>query len=119
MDNIKAFFIIIAIFIIIVLIYPILKRPSGQPETTHIHVDKHQIDTNLCQKNKENEISAKEIDTYFKPPTPCIPIDYPTKEIGECPYSKPMSMDLPIANTMMCFAKEKKNMYLRIKNDNM
>ena len=28
MDNIKAFFIFVAIFVIIVLIYPILKKPS-------------------------------------------------------------------------------------------
>jgi len=103
------------IFIIIILFYLILRNPKPV-HRQHIHIQPPDNNTKL---NQTYDSQSKEIDKFFKMPTPCIPIDYPVKKIGDCPYSKAESMDLPIAQIPMCFAdKLDNNMYLRIKNDN-
>ena len=112
MDNIKLYFVI---FIIIILIYLILRKPKVS-QRQHIHIQQSDNSTKLNQRPDSNidTNNSKEIDKYFKMPTSCIPIDYPVKKIGDCPYSKPQSIDLPIAQVPMCFAnKSENNMYLR------
>lgn len=41
-----------------------------------------------------------------------IPDDYPRLSVGTCPYSKPMSADLPIRDMPRCRAVSAENMYL-------
>jgi type II secretory pathway pseudopilin PulG len=51
--------------------------------------------------------------TYYKDGNECVPMQYPKLSIGACPYSKPMSTDLPLANVPMCMATRNENMKLR------
>jgi len=41
---------------------------------------------------------------FYPPAKENIPMDFPAKQIGCCPFSKPMSTDLPPANVPMCWA---------------
>lgn len=56
--------------------------------------------------------SQKMLDTHFIEAQPVVPDDHPLKEIGACPYSKPLSKDLPMANVPMCLAVTAQNMRL-------
>lgn len=42
-----------------------------------------------------------------------VPEDYPLKKIGDCPYTKAPSTDLPIANMPMCGINKAKDTRLR------
>lgn len=39
-----------------------------------------------------------------------IPVNYPLKSIGSCPYSKPPSMDLPLVDMPMCVSVKSHDM---------
>lgn len=41
---------------------------------------------------------------FYPPAKETIPMDFPAKQIGCCPFSKPMSTDLPPADVPMCWA---------------
>lgn len=41
-----------------------------------------------------------------------MPDDYPAKQVGCCPYGKPLSKDLPVADAPMYKATARENMYL-------
>ena len=41
-----------------------------------------------------------------------VPNDYPTLGVGCCPYGKPLSRDLPMADVPMCMAKSSSDMRL-------
>ena len=42
--------------------------------------------------------------SFYVPAKDIMPEDYPLKLVGECPYSKPLSNDLPIPNIPLCIA---------------
>lgn len=108
----KSIFIVLAIFVIVALLYPLLQTP---PPAYHVPVhDVIVVNNNLNQKTAEEVRPSPDIDKYFKPAAADVRVDYPKKEIGACPYSKPQSVDLPIANAPMCFAEADQNMHLRI-----
>jgi hypothetical protein len=44
------------------------------------------------------------IQQFYPPIKNQIPLDHPPKQIGCCPYSKPMSTALPPADIPMCLA---------------
>jgi hypothetical protein len=54
------------------------------------------------------------INKYYVPAPDSIPIDYARKPVGACPHSKPMSMDLPIANVPLCVATSSADMRLHM-----
>jgi hypothetical protein len=41
---------------------------------------------------------------FYKPAEPQVKLDFPPKNIGCCPFSKPMSKALPMADVPMCLA---------------
>jgi len=44
------------------------------------------------------------LQTYYTPATEKVALDYPPLDVECCPFSKPLSKDLPIANIPMCYA---------------
>lgn len=60
----------------------------------------------------EDVQSRNMLESYYKTARERVPIDYPTKQIGECPHSKPQSTDLPIPNIPICVAAKSSNMRL-------
>jgi hypothetical protein len=50
-----------------------------------------------------------ELDSYYQSAKEKVDLDFPPKKIGCCPFSKPLSKDLPIANVPMCYASENKS----------
>jgi len=106
------FRIIIALIVILILLYFITRPASPVKERAHVHVEK-KCGSGSGEDDRDKKDLSPEINKFFKMPTQCVPIDYPTKKIGECPYSKPPSKDIPVANAPMCFAEKNDNMYLR------
>lgn len=82
-----------AVFVIVILLWSrksrevaLLKPVPQQPATTTIPVH-----TGLVQ---------------FYKPVQDVKLDFPPKQIGCCPFSKPMSQALPYADVPMCFASQ-------------
>jgi len=62
-----------------------------------------------AEKNRYNQKGA--IDSQFMK-VKDVPDDYPTVGVGCCPYGKPLSRDLPMADVPMCMAKSSSDMRL-------
>lgn len=52
------------------------------------------------------EEDQETLSSFYIPGKENVPEDYPLKLLGECPYSKPLSNDLPIANVPLCIANK-------------
>lgn len=67
------------------------------------------------EKTWENEEIARSkhmLDQQFVPAARSVPVDHPRKAIGACPFSKPLSSDLPIANMPMQLTAKSNDMRL-------
>lgn len=60
----------------------------------------------------EDTQSKEMLNAHYVPARKLIPIDAPFKKVGECPYSKPPSTDLPVRDIPMNVAMLSKNMRL-------
>lgn len=49
----------------------------------------------------EREMAQQMLASQYEPARSVVPEDYPTKQIGECPISKPMSTNLPMVDVPM------------------
>ena len=49
----------------------------------------------------EQQAAQQMLESQYEPAREVVPEDFPIKAIGDCPMSKPMSTDLPIANVPM------------------
>lgn len=56
--------------------------------------------------------AADSLATYYEPARDAIPIDYPRRPVGACPYSKPPSTDLPLADIPLCLSQRSPDMRL-------
>ena len=56
----------------------------------------------VVEKQKAQQMLAAQ----YEPARETIPEDFPLKEIGDCPLSKPMSTNLPMANIPMYMLTE-------------
>ena len=72
------------------------------------------IDTTMMDCSIDKRLTKKFEDTYFSPAKKDIDLDFPPHNIECCPFSKPMSTDLPVGNLPMCYAVKNKT-YLRTK----
>lgn len=53
--------------------------------------------------DKMDPVSANiMLDSYYIPAKETVPENYPRKAIGDCPYTKHQSTDLPLANVSLC-----------------
>ncbi len=60
----------------------------------------------------EDAQSRHMLNSHYSPARETIPIDAPIKRIGECPYSKPQSTDLPIPDIPINVAMISRDMRL-------
>jgi hypothetical protein len=98
--------IIIAIFVFIF----ITKYPNPSQRLPVMPLKSNNIP--LRSQSQPPATNQDHLNKFFKPATKKVATDYPTKQIGECPYSKPMSTDTPIGNIPMYFAENSANMRL-------
>ncbi len=54
----------------------------------------------------KKETVQTELDSFYRPINADISVEKSVKQIGSCPFSKPMSSALPITNIPMCYAKK-------------
>ena len=67
--------------------------------------------TSLNAEKRKYDLRA-DIDSQFETARPVVPNDYPLNNIGCCPYGRPLSSDLPMADVPMCMAKKSNDMRL-------
>lgn len=54
------------------------------------------------QDSFEDAVSKRMLDTHYINAPDIVPVDYPYKRIGECPFSKAQSTDMPIPDIPIC-----------------
>lgn len=65
------------------------------------------------EMKRTEEADKRMLDAHYVAARSAIPVDYPIKPIGSCPFSKPLSEDLPLADIPMCMAaKASSDMHL-------
>lgn len=103
MNAFWAFLIVLVIAVFLFVILPALLTPSisytRRPYAPPAPIAPSPVKT-ACQE--EAEKSTASLDTFFQNARQTVPEDYPRKLIGECPYSKPPSTSLPMADQPMC-----------------
>jgi hypothetical protein len=53
-----------------------------------------------------NKTDEESLAAFYIPANDGVPEDFPVKPLGECPYSKPLSHDIPLANVPLCLAND-------------
>jgi uncharacterized protein (DUF58 family) len=106
MDAFLAFLIVLTLGIFLFVILPHLLSSDlsvhPRPYVQRTVATTSPYDAALEQERLERQASQAMLNNYYQPAAPTVPVDYPRKAIGACPYSKPPSTDLPIVNTPMC-----------------
>lgn len=114
MDILWAVIVILVIFFVLFAVLPSLM--SSQPPL-HVLAPSTSAPT-MTPSTPETRYQAQTasskamLDAQYQHARSVVPENYPRKAIGECPYSKPPSTDLPIPNVPMCVAVQKDNMRL-------
>jgi len=85
--------------------------------TTHMRIDNSKkvaddVVTDKDVQQLEKKESKVLLNSFYKPAGKSVPVDYPRKKVGDCPFSKPQSRDLPIVDVPMCFAVSENNMHI-------
>lgn len=136
MDEIVILLLMTCILIFVIIIFPHLGF-NKQNTCTTIPIQKISISDNTLlnyskqikyqdnvNKNipKKNNINTLDnmnpvdanimLNEFYTPALNTVPENYPRKNIGECPYSKKQSTDLPLANVSLCGINKGKPMRL-------
>jgi hypothetical protein len=128
MDEVVLLLIFACILIFMIIIFPQLtsdKKPIQTIPLTKMDHTTNTLSTKLSgqansqlSKDQANSriadpVSANiTLDSYYTSAKE-VPEDYPVKQIGDCPYTKAPSTDLPIANMPMCGINKGKETRLR------
>jgi len=120
---IQLFFIIIIIYIIYIFTKPpnVQKSKNEKSNQSQIQIKdqpKPVFKKKECEKihqglsadghslKKTINVVPTDLESYYKPALVNVPITQdiiPTQNIGDCPISKPLSTDLPIADVPLCY----------------
>jgi hypothetical protein len=118
------FWTLLVILVIAVFVFVIFPSWFDVPmHASSVSTTQMRMNTANESNNTENtEITEKDVqqlevkeskvllNNFYKPANRSVPVDYPRKKVGECPFSKPQSMDLPVVDVPMCFAVSENNM---------
>lgn len=88
------------------------KLANRKPTCEVIGPCKRECRYNSLNAEKDRYDHKADIDIQFARAAGDVPDDYPTQKIGCCPYGKPQSRDLPVADVPMCMAMSSKDMRL-------
>lgn len=98
MDFLGVLLLIVLLALVVLVIFR-SPAPASKPSTTTV------VPSSLpLSPMKPEGVDNIPLDAYYTPARAKVELDYPPKEIGCCPFSKPQSKDLPIANIPMCYA---------------
>lgn len=112
MDVLWAIIVILVILFVLFVVLPsILSSPTTVPEIPPM-VDSTVTQPSLTPAQKQAVDSKAMLDTQYQEARSAVPENYPRKQIGDCPYSRAPSTDLPVANIPMCVAVQPQNMHL-------
>ena len=95
--------ILLLLIVACIIIYVFLIAPSASASTSSSPApSEQQVVLNT------DESASQMLQGYYVPAQEKVSLDYPPTKIGCCPFSKPMSTDLPIGNIPMCYASQSK-----------
>lgn len=91
-----ALLVLLVVVLILFWILPNLMAPEKQDGIV-FDVKKLPPPPEVIEQQKAQQMLAAQ----YEPAREIVPEDFPPKSIGDCPYSKPMSTNLPMANIPM------------------
>ena len=114
MEFFWAFLFLLMMIIVLFVVFPAFIEEPRREVVVPVKVPPPRPDHMLKQSLEKNAIIDKQmLDSHYKNAGP-VYIEYPRKPIGDCPYSKPPSTDLPMADVPQCMAASSSfDMYLR------
>lgn len=115
MDLFWILFLVLLTFLFVLVILPniMVAHPvSGEVSTTSpaMETKKTVEDDKRKWEKEEAAISRSMLDQQFQPAPDTIPVNYPRKPIGACPYAKAPSTALRMADTPMCVSVQEHDM---------
>lgn len=97
-----ALFIILVTLTLLFVIFPNILQNERQIPYQPVHTVSS-VSAPLISLNELEQRESKELlESHYENAKPEVPEDYPRKTVGDCPFSKPMSSDLPIADVPLC-----------------
>lgn len=108
MDLFWAILIIAALVIVVFAVLPsFVEKPKPVPKRPERHARVVSSSTVY-----DPSVDRAMLDSYYEPARNTVPEDYPVKQIGACPYTKPPSTDLPLPDMPLCVVQRSDNMKL-------
>lgn len=104
MESSTWIFLVIMIAILAVFIILPSVRTNTPVPTYVVSAKPSEEKDGPCQNeaDKERCLDREMLKSYYPPPlSPEVPVDYPRKAIGACPYSKAQSQSLPFTDMPM------------------
>lgn len=120
MSPLWALAVILGIVLVLFVVVPYFMSNDRVPVVTHriktsatqvtdptqhssSRMDAHLADPGITQE--QPCVDREMLKSFYPPPLKAqVPVDYPRKAIGACPYSKAQSTSLPPADIPMCVA---------------
>lgn len=90
----------IFILVLVIVLYQVFQRKNIVEKAPEVIIVPSVVSSPPAPVNEAEETLKQ----FYTPARPTIDLDYPPKKIGCCPFSKPVSTDLPIGNIPMCYA---------------
>jgi hypothetical protein len=105
------------LIILLVFIFVLIVLPNILPANPHVYepekiVDVVVIPTQADLEKEHVDESRVMLEQQFQPASDTVPVNYPVKPIGSCPYVKPPSTDLRMRDTPMCVSVQEHDMRL-------
>lgn len=94
---------IVIIALILAIVFFVLLPNVLKNETVTPAVPVHVVVA--LEAEKEQAEARRMLDSHYENARASVPEDYPAVPIGACPYSKPMSTNLPQVDVPMCMLK--------------
>lgn len=95
------FWAVLILFVVIIVLFGILPNilQKEEPVTYKpVTFSSPLVDHDAFEKQE----SRRMLDAHYENAKESVPEDFPRKQVGDCPYSKPMSSDLPMRDIPRC-----------------
>ena len=109
----NSFWLFIMAVVTLLLVFVIIPNATRTPHV--LDARNLRVSNVVTQESIESIESKRMLDAHYKSAREVVPVDEPLKQIGECPYSKAQSSDLPIPNIPMNVIVN--SQYMRLSNE--
>ncbi len=122
-DPLWILLIVLLVFFFVLVILPhiipanptVVHRPNARPPINEPENNPTAVPHEKTPQEWEEEearMSRAMLDSQFQPVSDTVPVNYPKKPIGACPYAKPPSTALRLTDTPMCVSVQQHDMQM-------